>query len=128
MLFRRVTAFFLLLAFFSQAFSKYFAIADYYINTDAYAANCINKDRPWMKCNGRCQLCKKLHRQDGSEDKQAPERKTGSEQSDNLCASFVEFAAQIWATPVSTCFPEMRAGDPVRMPRELFHPPGACMA
>lgn len=128
MIFRRVTAFLLLLAFLTQAFSRYIVVADYYVNTAAYAANCINKDRPWMHCNGRCQLCKKLHRQESQEDKQSPERKAGGDRSDNICASFIEFTALQWASPIKTSFPEIRAGNPVSMPRDFFHPPGAHLA
>jgi hypothetical protein len=33
---------------------------DYYANTNAYARNCINKARPAMHCNGKCQMMKKI--------------------------------------------------------------------
>jgi hypothetical protein len=126
MLFRRTAAFLLLLVFFAQAYSKYLIVADYYVNTAAYAANCVNKDRPWMHCNGQCQLCKKLHQQDNTEDKQTPERKTGSDRSETLfsAASFIDFAALQSATRLIRRFPEMPASKPIRMPRAFFHPPG----
>ena len=125
MLFRRTAAFLLLLMFFAQAFSRYFLVADYYVNTSAYLANCVNKDRPWMHCNGRCQLCKKLHQQAGAEDKQTPERKSGISWNETLYSafSFTDFNALHFAALIDLQYPELSAGKPIGMPRDLFHPP-----
>jgi hypothetical protein len=126
MLFRRTAAFLLLLVFFAQAFSRYLLVADYYVNASAYIANCVNKDRPWMHCNGRCQFCKKLHQQDNTEDKQTPERKPGNNWDESLysSSSFTDFTALHLVAPTNLHYPESPAGKPVGMPRTLFHPPG----
>jgi hypothetical protein len=59
-------------AFLTQTFSKGFIIADYYSNIAAYAKNCVNKARPMLHCNGKCQLMKKLQQQqDDQQDKAA---------------------------------------------------------
>ena len=130
MMFRRTIAFLLLLIFFAQAFSRCLLVADYFVNTASYAANCINKDRPWMRCNGRCQLCKKLHQQDKAEEKQAPDRKSGGERNESpiSCVSLIDFSAPGGIVISETKFPERRAGSPVRMPRNFFHPPGYRLA
>jgi len=49
-------------------------VLDYYANTAAFAKNCINKAMPEMKCNGKCQLMKKL-REEQEKQQQNPERK-----------------------------------------------------
>lgn len=130
MIFRRATAFLLLLVFFTQAFSRYLLVADYFVNSATYAANCINKDRPWMRCNGRCQLCKRLHQQDKTEDRQTPDRKSGGDGNESpfSLASSIDLSARQGMTLSRTKFPEIPAGDPVRMPRDLFHPPGDQLA
>jgi hypothetical protein len=130
MLIRRAAAFLLLLVFFAQAFSRYFLVADYYVNTAAYIENCVNKDRPWMHCNGRCQLCKKLHQQAGAEDKQTPERKSGNNGDETLysIASFSDFNALHFVALINQQYPQFSAGKPVGMPRDLFHPPGNRLA
>jgi hypothetical protein len=130
MLFRRTAAFLLLLSFFAQAFSRYLSIADYYVNTSSYLVNCVNKDKPWMHCNGRCQLCKKLHQQDNTDDKQAPERRPGNNTGETLFAhpplhNFTALQIMISST---RRFPELVAAEPIGMPRQLFHPPGAQLA
>src|SRR5580658_6063001 len=124
MLFRRTAAFLLLLVFFAQAAGRYFVVADYYVNTSAYVANCINKDRPWMHCNGRCQLCKKLRQQAGAEDKQTPERKSGNNGDETLysIASFSDFNALHFVALINLQYLELSAGKPIGMPRHLFHP------
>lgn len=124
MLLRHTTALFLLLSFLTQAFSRYFIVADYYVNASSYLENCINKDKPWMHCNGKCQLCKKLHQQDNS-DKQSPERRSGDDRNDPLSSSAaVDFIAVNPATSLSAKYPEIIVGPAVKRPRTQFHPPG----
>jgi hypothetical protein len=120
-----MAAFLLLLVFFAQAFSRYLLVADYYVNTSAYITNCINKDRPWMHCNGRCQLCKKLHQQDGAGDKQTPERKSSGDRNETLfsTASFAGFAALHLIASANLHYAELSPDKTVDMPRALFHPP-----
>jgi hypothetical protein len=130
MLFRRIAAFLLLLVFFAQAFSRYILVADYYVNTSAYIAGCVNKDRPWMHCNGRCQLCKRLHQQTSNEDKQAPEKKSGNSGPETLysASSFSDFKALHLVALINQQHPQLSAGRPIAMPRALFHPPGDRLA
>ena len=49
-------------------------MADYFLDTSAYAAKCMNKEKPQMHCNGHCQLQKKLGETD-NKDKQNNEHK-----------------------------------------------------
>jgi hypothetical protein len=71
---RQLLAFFLLISFMAQTFSQAFIVAGYYLNTAAYAKNCENKNKPKLKCNGSCQMMKKL-KQEEKKDQQNPERK-----------------------------------------------------
>jgi hypothetical protein len=128
MLLRHTTALFLLLAFLTQAFSRYFIVADYYVNTGRYIENCVNKDKPWMHCNGKCQLCKKLHQEDNS-DKQSPGRRSGNDRNDPLAAAiYVGFTAINPAECLSAKYPEHTGAATIKMPRALFHPPGRSQA
>lgn len=43
------------------------AVLHFYLNRDSIAINCENKDKPEMKCHGKCQLEKKLVAQNPSE-------------------------------------------------------------
>ena len=49
-------------------------MVNYYLNTDTYAKNCENKAKPILKCNGKCQMTKKIL-EEHKKDEQAPERR-----------------------------------------------------
>ena len=67
----------LLLAFTVQTFNNIFIVADYYVNTVAYAKNCENRTIPQLHCNGKCQMMKML-KQEQKKEQQNPERKLES--------------------------------------------------
>ena len=73
-LFRTVVTCILLLAFTCQTFSRAFIVFDYYANREKYAAHCINKSWPKMRCHGNCQMVKKLEKEEQKESQQ-PARK-----------------------------------------------------
>ena len=46
---------------FVQTFSKWLVVMDYNLNKDFIAQNlCVNKAKPKLHCNGKCQMMKKL--------------------------------------------------------------------
>jgi len=73
-MFKRITAILLLLAFSAQTFSSPFIMLDYYVNTAAYAKNCINKAKPKLHCNGKCQMMKKLREEEKKEQQNTEQR------------------------------------------------------
>jgi hypothetical protein len=69
----------LILLILSQTFSKWMLIADYSINRDYIAKNlCENKSRPALRCNGKCQLMKKMAAEENADNKQGKQN-TGKE-------------------------------------------------
>jgi hypothetical protein len=50
----------LLTAFAAQTFNAGFIQLGYYINPAAFAKYCVNKAKPKMHCNGKCQVMKKM--------------------------------------------------------------------
>lgn len=51
----------------TQAFSKWMILLEYELNKEYIAANlCENKERPILKCKGKCQLAKKMATEDAS--------------------------------------------------------------
>jgi hypothetical protein len=73
-MFRQIAAIFLFVAFIAQTFNGGFVMLNYYTNTAAFAKNCVNKTKPKMHCNGKCQMMKKLQEEEKKE-QQLPERK-----------------------------------------------------
>lgn len=72
--FKQIISILLLLAFAIQTFSDGIVLLNYYTNTAAFAKNCVNKARPKMHCNGKCQMMKKMQEEE-KKDQQIPERK-----------------------------------------------------
>ena len=66
-LFRFLVSLIFLLAVLLQTFSKDFVVLDYYINTDSYAKNCVNKEKPKLQCKGKCQMMKKAKEEEKKE-------------------------------------------------------------
>lgn len=128
MFIKRTISFFLILAFLVQALSHYIVIADYYMNTSAYVQNCVNKNKPCMHCNGKCQLDKKLKQQESS-DKQNQERKSANNKS-NPFLSKSWFAGSLFQNinSTNTQYPEFNCGKIKSRPRLFFHPPGLLAA
>jgi len=71
---KHLTTIFLLFAFVTQTFRGGFVIVNYYTNTEAFAKNCINKAKPKLHCNGKCQMMKKMQ-EDEKKDQELPLRK-----------------------------------------------------
>jgi hypothetical protein len=68
---KRITAIFLLVALISSGFSRFFIYAGFELNHKYIAQNlCINKNRPWMHCNGKCFFMRKIKEAQDNEKKQ----------------------------------------------------------
>ncbi|HTN06372.1 hypothetical protein [Agriterribacter sp.] len=113
----------LLLSFMAQVLSSPFIVFDYYVNTAAYAKNCINKARTELHCNGKCQMAKEL--------KQQEEREQQSPAGENNYKSPVFLFSKSWFTSAPAVllsvfvsrfpvFQDTRTKD-VSLP--VFHPP-----
>jgi len=62
-----IAAIILMLLFSAQTFSKWMWVLDYQLNKDYIAKTlCINKEKPKLHCNGKCQLAKKLAAEESS--------------------------------------------------------------
>ncbi|HMO61429.1 MAG TPA: hypothetical protein PKC39_00260 [Ferruginibacter sp.] len=123
--YHRLAALLLTVAFLAQTFSKGFIIADYYANTAAYIKNCINKARPQLHCNGKCQMMKKL----AAEEKKAQEQ---AEHFGNLklevlsTKSFFPALVQRPSMLISANqYPVFNSGKVTDRSFDFFHPPQA---
>ncbi|QQL51595.1 hypothetical protein GO620_015715 [Mucilaginibacter ginkgonis] len=76
-----------LLSLIGGNFSRYFVYAGFELNQKYIAEKlCINKNRPWLHCNGRCYFIKKI--------KQAEEEDRKQSAKDNLNRLEVSFFQQ----------------------------------
>lgn len=119
---KQTAAFLLLLCFAAQTFSHAAIVGSYYANTTAYARNCINKAKPRLHCNGKCQMMKKL-KQEEKKEQQDPESRAGGKEQVLSSKSF--FASLTMHThTVHTCYRDEKPAPLADQPSSIFHPPG----
>lgn len=71
---KKILVILLTLLVFIQPLSKVWIFVSFKINQDYIAKNlCENRAKPILKCNGKCQLMKKLKQADKEEEKQTPQ-------------------------------------------------------
>ncbi|WP_143093382.1 hypothetical protein [Halpernia frigidisoli] len=49
------------------SFQSLFFVIDYNINQDYYEALCVNKDKPEMLCNGKCEMRKEANQSNSNQ-------------------------------------------------------------
>ena len=112
-----------MLAFLAQTFNRAVIVLDFYANRTYIAANlCENKDKPQMNCCGKCQLKKRLNKED-NKDKQAPERRNSNEE----VLSSKSFFASVEVIKIieKKIFPDQDIKTTFDISTDFFHPPGA---
>lgn len=121
-MFRLPAAIILLIAFAIQTFHRGGIVVSYFLNTDAYAKNCENKAKPILKCNGKCQMAKKILEEQKKEE-QVPERKLENKfEVIWLKSNFVSFSPQKYT--FSNCYNfYLVRPEPSVLIRAIFHPP-----
>lgn len=111
----------LILAFALQSFGSVWLCVDYQVNREKYEKDCVNKARPLLKCNGKCQLAKKIQEE---EQKKQEEAQKGAPKADYLLSSRhffpqLEFIKIKASNSICLAIP----GEEIKMPRTLFRPP-----
>jgi hypothetical protein len=119
---RFITCTLLLIAFAIQSFHKGGIVMDYYTNSSAYAKNCVNKAKPVLKCNGTCQMAKKILEQQ-KKDEQAPEGKMQNKfQSLWYRTYFATLSHHYLMSPLSYNSYSINPGASINRD-SIFHPP-----
>jgi len=81
---KRFTAILLLAVLISSNCSLFFVYAGFELNHKYIAENlCINRDKPWLHCNGKCYFMRKI--------KQAEENEKKQDAKDNLSRLEISF-------------------------------------
>jgi hypothetical protein len=99
-------------------------IVDYYNNTASYAINCINKARPKLQCNGKCQLMKKLKEIEKKEQENS-ERKVEYKYTKLITITSTKIATQPFSIITDLKSPNLADGEPTSCSIAIFHPPKA---
>jgi hypothetical protein len=121
---KQLTAAILMLAFMASTFCQAVIVANYYANMAAYAKSCVNKARPQMHCNGKCQMMQKLQ-QEEKQQQDNPERKAENKTEIIANKSFDSQLPLLSSTVVDTDFLSYAENCPRSFQMGIFHPPQA---
>jgi hypothetical protein len=110
-------------ALIAQTFSRSLAMADYMFNLEAYKKSCINKARPKLNCNGKCQMLKKMKTQEGDTETNAPAPKFNQLEVVLSSESFFP-SIQVVSTTNSSTYFTYNDDLSSNYLGAIFHPPG----
>ena len=119
---KQIVVILLMAAFAGQTFNKSILFMSYYANPAAFAEKCINKTRPMMHCNGKCQVMKKMQEEERKE-KEDLERKADNKAEYFSRKPFAELPAPAAIAETAKKYSFFIAGKPVDRSSTLFHPP-----
>jgi len=112
----------LLLAFAVQTFGRAMIVFDYRLNKTTYLKNCVNKARPMLQCQGKCQLAKKMLEQQQKEEKE--QQKKNESKADQSLSSRSYFPAAVCMIDEQPLYyPVFCIGDILTQSRTLLRPP-----
>jgi len=114
----------LLSALMAQTFSRSIAMADYMVNLEAYKKACVNKAKPMLHCNGKCQMLKKMKKQEGDNGTNAPVPKFNQTEVVLSSKSFFP-SLNVISTNDITSFYTYNDDFSSNYLGAIFHPPGA---
>ena len=109
----------------AQSFDKVLIVADYFARTSVYAKNCENKKKPQMRCQGKCQMMKKLEQQE-KDNQSYPERKIENKQEVLACGSMSQIRFSFFSIS-SFIFGEPVIGKLIDISPSLLRPPATLL-
>lgn len=122
---KRFLACLLLMVLISSCFSRLLIYAEFEANLDYISKTlCVNKNKPWMHCNGKCYLMKKVQQAEENEKKEAAKTHLN-----NLTTFFFQTAGtDIFQLPIAgytfkISLPEYLCGYSGRYTDTIFRPP-----
>jgi len=118
---KQLIALVLITAFVIQTFSGGVVMLDYYTNTTTFAKNCVNKARPALHCNGKCQMMKKLKQQENT-NKQTPGR-SNENRTEVLYFSANQFIVQFIPVSIDVTYPSFKDRSTTKIAFDFFQPP-----
>lgn len=120
MIISRIITLFILLVFLSETFDQNFITFVFYTDQTSIAKSlCVNRDKPQMHCNGKCQLQEKLNQQNNK----PPERKTESHNETLSSKSFFASVEPIILISIKKRYFIKNADQPKDQSSSFFHPP-----
>jgi hypothetical protein len=111
----------LIISFALQLIKPLIIVADYIANTANYKANCINKAKAKLKCQGKCQMAKKM----------AQDEKEQQEKNEKSLFKVLDLSSKSFFTSITFSAVEfikikyqvLNTDKELKRSFEIFHPP-----
>lgn len=121
----RFIAIFLLVALIGSNFSRFFVYAGFEMNQKYISEKlCENRNRPWIHCNGKCFLMKKLKQAEEKEKKQERENQR-THHMEALPAALASFTFK--KSILKVIYPQPAVLNTLHRAFTIFQPPKAAM-
>jgi len=115
----------LALAIFTQSMSRGIILLSYYTNKQAYERYCVNKARPQLHCDGKCQLGKKLKAEE-EQDKKDPLKSSSFSEIVMICqVNDFKIEAPVYTRLKEKIPHPLSIGQLSDWSASCFHPPAA---
>lgn len=111
----------LIISFALQLLKPLIIVADYVANTANYKANCINKEKVKLKCQGKCQMAKKM-----AQDEKEQQEKNDKSLFKVLDLSSKSFFTSVTISPkqyIKSKYPIVNTAKEIKVSFKIFHPP-----
>ncbi len=125
LMFRASIVIVLVMAIFAQSMSKGIILLSYFTNKQAYERYCVNKARPQLHCDGKCQVAKKIKAEEERDQKDPLKHSLSSELPLINQHHFVNIPAVIVFSTVRKDIIPLSTGTVRNLSASLFHPPDA---
>lgn len=106
-----------------HTFSRSIVLADYLVNLESYKKACVNKAKPKLHCNGKCQMLKKIKKQEGESDTNKPAPKFNQQELILSSKSFYP-NLEMFCTYKSNFYYTYMSAFNSNYLSSIFHPPG----
>jgi hypothetical protein len=103
--------------------SKGVILLSYFTNKHAYERYCVNKARPQLHCDGKCQMAKKIKAEEERDQKDPLKQSLSSEVSLINQNHFVQIDPEFIPSPLREKLFPHSIGNVRDMSRSIFHPP-----
>lgn len=122
-MFKQIATGILLLCLLLQTLSSAAIVGSYYVNKASYARNCVNKAKPKLHCNGKCQMLKKLQQEEKKDSQDSEHRNNGK----GMVISSKSFFAAISLVKeyIVICYAVQPVPPTIGSTHSIFHPPSA---
>ena len=115
----------LILAILTQSMSRGIILLSYFTNKQAYEKYCINKARPQLHCDGKCQMAKKIKAEEERDQKDPLKRSLSSEVTMINENHFVSIPPEFTAGQIRKDLFPRSMGQLLNRSRSFFHPPNS---